>query len=136
MGKAEETYLAEEFVVVGEYALDQLESNGLVEVLELKELRTHFVTQRQRSSKMAGASCAAGPRTCVVLSGRVVGSSSLASSMRRSSSTTLSTNWRGVAAAVDDTTADLDSCSLKHRRRAYFTAYARRSIRQGREEGA
>jgi hypothetical protein len=35
MGKAEETYLAEEFVVVGEYALDQLESNGLVEVLEL-----------------------------------------------------------------------------------------------------
>jgi hypothetical protein len=35
MGKAEETYLAEEFVVVGEYARDQLESNGLAEVLEL-----------------------------------------------------------------------------------------------------
>ena len=46
------------------------------------------------------------------------------------------TNWRSVAAAVDDTTAVLDSCSLKHRRRAYFTVYARRSIRQGREEGA
>jgi hypothetical protein len=35
MGKAEETYLAEEFVVVGEYALEKLESNGLVEILEL-----------------------------------------------------------------------------------------------------
>jgi hypothetical protein len=28
------------------------------------------------------------------------------------------TNWRSVAAAVDGTTAILDSCSLKHRRRA------------------
>jgi hypothetical protein len=35
MGKGEETYLAEELVVVREYALDQLKSNGLVEVLEL-----------------------------------------------------------------------------------------------------
>ena len=30
-----ETHLAKEFVVVGEYALDQLESKGLVEVIEL-----------------------------------------------------------------------------------------------------
>ena len=30
-----ETYLAEEFVVVGEYTLNQVESKGLVEVLEL-----------------------------------------------------------------------------------------------------
>jgi hypothetical protein len=34
MGKGEETHLAEEFVVVREYALDQLESKRLVEVLE------------------------------------------------------------------------------------------------------
>jgi hypothetical protein len=46
------------------------------------------------------------------------------------------TNRRSVAAAVDDTTAVLDSCSLKYGRRTYFTAYARRSIGQGREEGA
>jgi hypothetical protein len=45
-------------------------------------------------------------------------------------------NWRSVAATVDDITAVLDSCSLKHRRRAYFAAYARQSIRQEREEGA
>jgi len=35
MGKGEETYLAEEFGVVREYALNQLESKRLVEVLEL-----------------------------------------------------------------------------------------------------
>jgi hypothetical protein len=33
--KTTQAHLAEEFVVVGEYALDQLESNSLVEVLEL-----------------------------------------------------------------------------------------------------
>jgi hypothetical protein len=46
------------------------------------------------------------------------------------------TIWRSAAAAVDDTTAVLDSCSLKHRRRVYFTVYARRPVGQGREEGA
>src|SRR6266576_3942135 len=30
----------------------------------------------------------------------------------------------------------VDSCSLKHKRGAYFTAHGRRSISQGREEGA
>jgi hypothetical protein len=35
MGKGEETYLVEEFGVVREYALNQLESKRLVEVLEL-----------------------------------------------------------------------------------------------------
>lgn len=52
-------------------------------------------------------------------------------------STTLSTtnmfNWHSFAAAVDDATAVLDSFSLENRRRAYLTAYARRSIREGRE---
>jgi len=43
---------------------------------------------------------------------------------------------RSVAAAVEDTTAVLNSCSLKHRKRAYYIAYARWSIRQGREDGA
>jgi hypothetical protein len=35
MGKGEETHLAEEFVVVRKYPLDQLESKRLVEVFEL-----------------------------------------------------------------------------------------------------
>jgi hypothetical protein len=46
------------------------------------------------------------------------------------------TNWRSVAAAMEDTTAVLDPCNLKHRRKAYFTVYSRRQIRQGRKEGA
>jgi hypothetical protein len=94
-------------VVVREYALDQLESKGLVEVFELKELRT--LPNRQRSSKIANASRAAGPSACVNLFGRVINSSSLESTMRRSASTTLlttnMTNWRSVAAAVEDITA-------------------------------
>jgi hypothetical protein len=43
------------------------------------------------------------------------------------------TSWRSVAAAVDDTTAVLDSCSLKHRRRAYTH---RPTVRQGGERGS
>jgi hypothetical protein len=35
MGRGRDTHLAEEFMVVGEYALDQLESKGLVQILEL-----------------------------------------------------------------------------------------------------
>ena len=63
MGKGEETHLAEEFVVVREYAVDRLESRRLVEVFELQELRT--LPNRQRSSKIANASHAAGPeRLC------------------------------------------------------------------------
>jgi hypothetical protein len=45
------------------------------------------------------------------------------------------TSWRSVTAAVDDTTAVLDSFSLKNRR-TYLVAYAGRTIRQGREEGS
>jgi hypothetical protein len=40
------------------------------------------------------------------------------------------TNWHSVAATVDDTTAVLDSCSLKYRRRAYFTAYVKEEKRE------
>ncbi|KAI0263893.1 hypothetical protein BGY98DRAFT_1164764 [Russula aff. rugulosa BPL654] len=60
--------------------------------------------------------CIVGGRTelFVVPFGRVINPSSFASSMRRSSSTTLSTmimtDWRSVAAAVDDTTAVQGSC--------------------------
>jgi hypothetical protein len=46
MGKGEETHLAEEFVVVREYALNQPESKRLAGVLELQELRTLSVTQQ------------------------------------------------------------------------------------------
>ena len=42
--------------------------------------------------------------------------------------------WHSVVAVVGNTTAILDSSSLNHQRRAYFTAYTRRSIRQGRED--
>jgi hypothetical protein len=44
-------------------------------------------------------------------------------------------HWRNFVAAVDDTTAVLDSCRLKHKRRAYLTVHSRRSIHKGREEG-
>jgi hypothetical protein len=91
-------------MVVHEYALDQLESKHLVEVFELRTL-----PNRQRSSKIANASRTAGPSTCVNLFRRVIDSSSLESSMQRSSSTTLLTtnitNWRSVATAVEDITA-------------------------------
>jgi hypothetical protein len=46
MGKGEETHLAEEFVVVREYALNQPESKCLAGVLKLQELRTLSVTQQ------------------------------------------------------------------------------------------
>ena len=69
---------------------------------------------RYRSSKMANAS---GPSDRVVPSGRGIDSSSMASSRRRSSSTNM-TSCRSVAAAVDDTMAVLDSCSLEHNNRA------------------
>jgi hypothetical protein len=95
-------------MVVCEYALDQLESKHLVEVFELRTL-PNTLPNRQRSSKIANASQTAGPSTCVNLFRRVIDSSSLESSMQRSSSTTLLTtnitNWRSVAAAVEDITA-------------------------------
>ena len=74
---------------------------------------------RQTSSKMVDVSRAAGPSDRVMPSGSVISSSSLASSIRRSSSKILSmtnmTSWRSVTVAVDDMTAVLDSCSLKHK---------------------
>jgi hypothetical protein len=55
-------------VAVRECAPDQLESKGLVEVLESLELRTLSVTQQREvleGSKIANASRAAGPSGCV-----------------------------------------------------------------------
>ena len=73
---------------------------------------------RQMSSKMVDVLCTAGLSDQVMPSGSVISSSSLASSIRRSSSKILSmtnmTSWRSVTVAVDDMTAVLDSCSLKH----------------------
>ena len=46
------------------------------------------------------------------------------------------TSWRSVTAAVDDTTAVLDSFSLKNRRTYLIVYFAGRTIRQGREEGS
>jgi hypothetical protein len=40
------------------------------------------------------------------------------------------TNWHSVTAAVDNTTAVLDSCSLKYKRRAYFKAYVKEEKRE------
>jgi hypothetical protein len=54
----------------------------------------------------------------------------------RTLSTTNMTSRQSVTAAVDDTTAIQDSCDLNHKRRAYFTADTRRSIRQRREDVA
>jgi hypothetical protein len=63
------------------------------------------------------------------ISAHICGRGVSVSSTQQSSSTILSTmnmtNWHSVATAVDDTTAVLDSCSLKYRRRAYFTAYVK-----------
>jgi hypothetical protein len=101
-----------------------------MEVLELEELRTLVVPEQTEvlsteSSKMANALRAAGPSDRVrrvVPSGSVIGSNSLASSIWRSSTTTNMTSWRRVAAAADDTTAVLKSCSLEHRSRACAAA--------------
>jgi hypothetical protein len=84
-------HLAEQIMIIREHALDKLESECLLEVLKLQELWGSPLPRRHKSSKIANASRAAGPSVCVVPSGRVIGSSSLAWSRRRSSSTTLST---------------------------------------------
>jgi hypothetical protein len=74
-------------------------------------------------SETANASHVAGLSYRVVLSGRVIDSSSLervadGDLLRQPFlSTTNMASWRGVPAAVDDKAAILDSCSLKHKRR-------------------
>ena len=111
-------------MVVNEYALDQLENEDLVEVLELVGIADTLLYRTDRAPKMAimrsDALGAAGSSGCVVVYGTVVDSSSFCDDFL--SFTTLSTtnvaDWRSVAAAVDDARAVLDSCSLKRRRRA------------------
>lgn len=62
--------------VVCEYALDQLESKGLVEVLELVGIADALRCPTDRAPKMgvtrSDVSRAAGPSACVVVSGRVI----------------------------------------------------------------
>ena len=71
------------------------------------------------------------PSDCAVPSSRMIDSSSLARSRWRPSSMTWSTmnmtSCRSVAAAVDDMSAVLDLCSLKHNSSAYnaTVAYSR-----------
>lgn len=99
--------------IIREDALDKLESECHMKVLQPQELWSLAVAQKDRK--------------CVARCGSKrlsysIGSSSLALCRPRSSSTTLSTKnitRRRVAAVVDDTTAVLDSCSLKQSSRAY-----------------
>ena len=71
---------------------------------------------------MVNMSHAVGPSDQVVPSESMIGSSSLMSSIQRSSSTTNMTSWRSLVAAVNDTTAILDSCGSKHKSRACAAA--------------
>jgi hypothetical protein len=111
MGKGEETHLAEEFVVVRSTHSVSSRANVLRRHSSCRNCGRSPLPNRQvlDSSKKANTPRAVpGSSACVNLSGRVIDSSSLVSGMRRSSSMILSmnmTNWRSVAAAVDDTTA-------------------------------
>ena len=123
MKRERDTHLAEGLEVVGEYALDQLEIKVLWRHSCGRNCGRSPLPNRRGSPKIASASWAVGPSSFVVPFGRVIDPSSFASSMRRSSPTTLSTtimtDWRSVTTAVDDTTAVQGSCGLKPRRRTY-----------------
>ena len=85
-----------------------------MEVLELSELRTLSITKQkvvlEDSKRVARGST---ERLCYPIPKnyrfRLISDDNM-------------TTWRNVAATVDDSTAVRDSCNLKHRRRAYFTA--------------
>jgi hypothetical protein len=85
-----------------------------------RENAVRYPTDRRPGRYCKERVARSGIERCVVPSGGVIDSSSLASGMRQSSCATLSTtnmtNLRSVAAAVDDIATELDSCSLKHRR--------------------
>ena len=80
MGKGKERHLAEELVVVSEYALDQLECKDLGDVLELVRIADALRYPTDVAPKIVvtqpDASCAAGTCACVVASERVIDSSS------------------------------------------------------------
>jgi hypothetical protein len=101
MGKGE-THLAEEIVVVRSTHSVSSRANVLRRYSSCRNCGRSPLPNRQvlDSSKKANTPRAVpGSSACVNLSGRVIDSSSLVSSMRNM------TNWRSVAAAVDDTTA-------------------------------
>ena len=78
-------------MVVREYALDQLERKVLRKYSSRRNLRTLSVTQQTEVLEDSKRVARSGPSAYGTISGRVIDSSLLESSVRRSSSRTLST---------------------------------------------